>query len=67
MRCASGVHQYDLGSGGMALAPSPVEMNILRFGISCLLVLLATSVFAHAGDEIQPFLELLDEDLAAST
>ena len=47
----------------MALAPSFVEMNIMRFGISCLLVLLATRVFAHAGDEIYPFLELLDEDL----
>ena len=36
----------------------------MRFGISCLLVLLATRVFAHAGDEIYPFFELLDEDLA---
>ncbi len=48
----------------MALAPSCVEMNIMRFGISCLLVCLAAHVFAHAGDEIYPFLELLDEDLA---
>ena len=48
----------------MALAPSSLETNIMRFGISCLLVLLATRVFAHAGDEIYPFLELLDEDLA---
>ena len=47
----------------MALAPSFVEMNIMRIGISCLLVLLAARVFAHAGDEIYPFLELLDEDL----
>ena len=63
MRCASDVHQQDPGSGGMALAPSFVEMNIMRFGISCLLVLLATRVFAHVGDEIYPFFELLDEDL----
>ena len=48
----------------MALAPSFVEMNIMRIGISCLLVLLAARVFAHVGDEIYPFLELLDEDLA---
>ena len=48
----------------MALAPSFVEMNIMRIGISCLLVFLAARVFAHAGDEIYPFLELLDEDLA---
>ena len=48
----------------MALAPSFVEMNIMRIGISCLLVLLATRVFAHVGDEIYPFFELLDEDLA---
>ena len=47
----------------MALAPSSVEMNIMRIGISCLLVFLATRVFAHVGDEIYPFLELLDEDL----
>ncbi len=47
----------------MALAPRIVEMNIMRFGISCLLVLLAARVFAHVGDEIYPFLELLDEDL----
>ena len=47
----------------MALAPSFLETNIMRFGISCLLVLLATRVFAHVGDEIYPFYELLDEDL----
>ena len=47
----------------MALAPSFLEVSIMRFGISCLLVFLATRVFAHAGDEIYPFLELLDEDL----
>ncbi len=35
----------------------------MRFGISCLLVLLATRVFAHVGDEIYPFYELLDKDL----
>lgn len=27
----------------------------MRFGISCLLVLLATRVFAHVGDEIYPY------------
>ena len=48
----------------MALAPSFVEMNIMRIGISCLLVFLAARVVAHVGDEIYPFLELLDEDLA---
>ena len=47
----------------MALAPSFLETNIMRFRISCLLVLLATRVFAHVGDEIYPFYELLDEDL----
>ena len=47
----------------MALAPSFVEMNIMRIGISCLLVSLAARVFAHTGDEIYPFYELLDEDL----
>ena len=47
----------------MALAPSFVEMNIMRIGISCLLVFLAARVVAHVGDEIYPFLELLDEDL----
>ena len=47
----------------MALAPSFLETNIMRFGITCLLVLLATRVFAHAGDEIYPFYELLDKDL----
>ena len=35
----------------------------MRIGISWLLVCLATRVFAHVGDEIYPFLELLDEDL----
>ena len=35
----------------------------MHFAISCLLVLLATRVFAHIGDEIYPFFELLDEDL----
>ncbi len=39
----------------MALAPSFVGMNIMRFGISCLLVFLAARVFAHAGDEIYPY------------
>ena len=36
----------------------------MRIGISCLLVFLAARVFAHVGDEIYPFFELLDKDLA---